>query len=72
MKGVDCMDIVKKHIKIKVNDDKEQLAIANSIHEQLVGNPDYIDNRIVLNIDVGGEVNLYIFDDCKEDPTIVI
>ena len=28
------MDIVKKHIKIKVNDDKEQLAIANSIHEQ--------------------------------------
>ena len=72
MKGVDCMDIVKKHIKIKVNDDKEQLAIANSIHEQLVGNPDYIDSRIVLNIDVDGEVNLYIFDDCKEDPTIVI
>ena len=66
------MDIVKKHIKIKVNDDKEQLPIANSIHEQLVGNPDYIDNRIVLNIDVDGEVNLYIFDDCKEDPTIVI
>lgn len=66
------MDIVKKHIKIKVNDDKEQLAIANSIHEQLVGNPDYIDNRIVLNIDADGEVNLYIFDDCKEDPTIVI
>ena len=66
------MDIVKKHIRIKVNDDKEQLAIANSIHEQLVGNPDYIDSRILLNIDVDGEVNIYIFDDCKDDQTIVI
>ena len=65
------MDIIKKQITIKVNgDDKERLAIANSIHEQLIGNSDYIDNRIILN--VGEEVNLYIFDDCKEDPTIVI
>lgn len=69
MKGDDCMEI-KRQIAIKVEDDKERLAIANSIHEQLVGNPDYIDSRIILN--VGEEVNLYIFDDCQEIPTIVL
>lgn len=67
------MDKVRMQIKVIVNDDKEQLAIANAIHEQLVGNPDYINDRIVLNIDVDGETNLYFFDDMEGDiPTIVI
>lgn len=67
------MDGLKMQIKVIVNDDKEQIAIANAIHEQLVGNPDYINDRIVLNIDVGGETNLYFFDDMEGDiPTIVI
>ena len=67
------MDGLKMQIKVIVNDDKEQLAIANAIHEQLVGNPDYINDRIVLNIDVDGETNLYFFDDMEGDiPTIVI
>ena len=64
---------IRMQIKVIVNDDKEQLAIANAIHEQLVGNPDYINDRIVLNIDVDGETNLYFFDDMEGDiPTIVI
>lgn len=64
---------IRMQIKVIVNDDKEQLAIANAIHEQLVGNPDYINDRIVLNIDVDGETNLYFFDDMAGDiPTIVI
>lgn len=67
------MDKIRMQIKVIVNDDKEQLAIANAIHEQLVGNPDYINDRIVLNIDVDGETNLYFFDDMEGDiPTIVI
>lgn len=67
------MDGLKMQIKVIVNDDKEQIAIANAIHEQLVGNPDYINDRIVLNIDVDGETNLYFFDDMEGDiPTIVI
>ena len=67
------MNGLKMQIKVIVNDDKEQLAIANAIHEQLVGNPDYINDRIVLNIDVDGETNLYFFDDMEGDiPTIVI
>lgn len=64
---------IRMQIKVTVNDDKEQLAIANAIHEQLVGNPDYINDRILLNIDVDGETNLYFFDDMEGDiPTIVI
>ena len=64
---------IRMQIKVIVNDDKEQLAIANAIHEQLVGNPDYINGRILLNIDVDGETNLYFFDDMEGDiPTIVI
>lgn len=67
------MDKVRMQIKVIVNDDKEQLAIANAIHEQLVGNHDYINDRIVLTIDVDGETNLYFFDDMEGDiPTIVI
>lgn len=67
------MDKIRMQIKVIVNDDKEQLAIANAIHEQLVGNPDYINDRIVLNIDVDGETNLYFFDDMEGDiPTIII
>ena len=64
---------IRMQIKVTVNDDKEQLAIANAIHEQLVGNPDYINDRIFLSIDVDGETNLYFFDDMEGDiPTIVI
>lgn len=62
----------KMHIKITVQNDKEQEAIGNAIHEQLRGNPDYIENRIILNIDTDNEINLYVFDDCEEVPTIVI
>lgn len=63
---------VKMHIKITVKDDKEQSAIGNTIHEQLRDNPDYVEDRIVLNIDADNEVNLYVFDDCDEVPTIII
>ena len=64
---------IRMQIKVTVNDDKEQLAIANAIHEQLAGNPDYINDRILLSIDVDGETNLYFFDDMEGDiPTIVI
>ena len=63
---------LKMQIKITVFDDKEQLAIGNSIHEQLRGNKDYIDSNIVLNIDTNNEINLYVFEECKDIPTITI
>lgn len=63
---------LKMHVIIKTSDEKEQMRIGNSIHEQLRGNRDYIDNNIILNIDVDNEVNLYIFEECTCMPDIVI
>lgn len=63
---------LKTHITIRTIDEKEQMRIGNSIHHQLVGNKDYIDNNIVLNIDVDNEVNLYIYKECENVPDIII
>ena len=63
---------LKIHITIRTIDEKEQMRIGNSIHHQLVGNKDYINNNIVLNIDVDNEVNLYIYKECENVPDIII
>lgn len=45
--------------------------IGNSIHQQLVGNQDYIDNNIGINLETNKV--LIWFDDCKEEiPDIVL
>lgn len=63
---------LKMHITIRTINEKEQLRIGNSIHRQLVGNKDYIDCNIILNIDIKNEVNLYIYKECKNVPDIII
>ena len=63
---------LKMHITIRTTDKKEQMRVGNSIHCQLVGNKDYMDSNIVLNIDVENEVNLYIFNECENVPGIII
>lgn len=63
---------LKTHITIRTTDEKEQMRVSNSIHHQLVGNKDYIDNNIVLSIDTENEVNLYIFKECENVPDIII
>lgn len=63
---------LKMHITIRTTDEKEQMRIGNSIHHQLVGNKDYIDCNIILNIDDENEVNLYIFNECENVPDIII
>lgn len=63
---------LKKEIIITVKNEKEQMRIANSIHHQLVGNRDYIDSNIVLNIDENNTVRLYIFEECENEPDIIL
>ena len=63
---------LKMQVSIKVSDEKEQMKIGNHIHEQLRGNRDYIDSNIVLNIDTDNEINLYVFEECAEIPSISI
>ena len=62
----------KMHIIIITNDNKEKVRIANLIHNQLVGNKDYIDCNIILNDYYENEINLYVFNECENVPNIVI
>ena len=63
---------LKMRIKITVDDEKEQMNIANHIHNQLIGNRDYIGKRIALSIDTDNEINLYVSKECDVIPPIVI
>ena len=63
---------LKKVITIECSDNDEKMIVGNLIHKQLVGNKDYIDNNIILNIDTDNTVNLWIFKECKEIPQILI
>ena len=62
----------KMHIIIITNDNKEKMRIANLIHNQLVGNKDYINCNIILNDYYENEINLYVFNECENIPNIVI
>ena len=64
---------VKRQVEIYTDSKEETIRIGTSIHQQLVGNQDYIDNNIILNCtDEPTTVSLYIFEECKELPKIVI
>lgn len=62
---------IKREIIIKCEDKKDALVLGNAIHEQLRGNPDYVNNRIILNIDTENMVCLIIMHDAQ-DVAIVI
>lgn len=60
----------KYELTIKTLNNEEKLKVGESIHEQLVGNQDYIDCNIILNIDTDNTVKLWIFEECKNIPSI--
>ena len=68
---------IKECITIKTEDGKE-FETMEKIHEQLVGNKDYIDSNIILNDSstrydgTKNEVRVYIFDECEKRPVIKI
>ena len=62
----------KMQIIIITKDNKEKRRIANLIHNQLVGNKDYINCNIILNDYYENEINLFIFNECENIPNIVI
>ena len=47
-------------IKIYCENNDLKKRVSMKIHEQLRGNPDYIDSRIILNIDDESRVCIYI------------
>lgn len=59
-------------IKSDTDSENEINSIGESIHNQLVGNSDYIENRIILNVNDAekGAVKLLIYDDTTEVTSI--
>lgn len=62
----------KKAIEIECSSNDEKMKVSRLIHDQLVGNQDYIDNNIVLNHDEDCKVMVVVFNECKEEPEIII
>ena len=62
----------KKKIEIECSSNEEKKKVGELIHNQLAGNKDYIDSNILLNIDEDCKVVLIIFNECKNEPTILI
>ena len=58
------MDKTKMYIQIETDTEEEKFRIGDKIHNQLAGNQDYVDCRIVLNIDEPYMIRLWIDNDC--------
>lgn len=78
-KGSEKDDVgLRRKIIVKASDKDEESRILNKVYLQLVGNEDYIENRIILNDSsthndgTENEVRVYIFNDSKSDPEIKI
>lgn len=77
-KNSESEDMIRKQIIIKTKDPDMEGRVLNKIHNQLVGNQDYIGSRICLNRSkdrndgTQNEVHLYIFEDSESDPEINI
>lgn len=63
---------IKRFIEITCTNDEDKVEIGKKIHDQLVGNQDYIDCSIILNIDEPNMVRLWIYDDIRDIPEILI
>ena len=63
---------IKYDITIETMNEDEKMAVGNSIHNQLVGNKDYIDSNIILNVDEYEKVRLLIFEECTNVPKITL
>lgn len=63
---------LKIKITIETTTKDEQMEISNSIHNQLKGNEDYINNNIILNCNEENVTKLFIFNECKNVPKIII
>ena len=63
----------KLKLEIKTRSQEDCLLVGTKIHEQLVGNEDYINCHIVLNLDYKTNVvGLYIDKEVKEIPQLTI
>ena len=58
-------------IPIKTRNNQERNRIGEKIHNVLKGNPDYVNNAIVLNIDRDKRVRLWVYDESETQLNLV-
>lgn len=58
-------------ITIKTRNNQERNQIGEKIHNVLKGNPDYVNNAIVLNIDRDKRVRLWVYDESETQLNMV-
>lgn len=58
-------------ITIKTRNNQERNRIGEKIHNVLKGNPDYVNNAIVLNIDRDKRVRLWVYDESETQLNLV-
>lgn len=59
-------------VTIETADNDEKMRIGTDIHEQLRGNPGYINNDIILNVDEDCKVRLWVDKNCESIPDIIL
>lgn len=71
---LDCQ--LKREILFVCKDEASEQTIGNMVHDQLRGNPDYIDNNTILNLSKDDTerpknvLGLYFFKECERIPDI--
>lgn len=69
---------IKRTVSIQCTDEEEMCKVETLIHNQLVGNEDYINSRICLNDSrsrndgTENEIHIVFFNDCTTDPQLLI
>lgn len=58
-------------ITIKTRNNQERNQIGEKSHNVLKGNPDYVNNAIVLNIDRDKRVRLWVYDESETQLNMV-
>lgn len=59
-------------IKITTKSNEEKMQIGNEIHNKLVGNQDYVDSNIILNIDEDNLVRVWISSEVNNIPDFLM
>lgn len=65
-------EALRAMVTIDTQGNEEKMRIGTAIHEQLRGNPDYVNNNIVLNVDEDSRIRLWLLKDSSSIPEITI
>ena len=77
-RGSILANFIKKTIRVQCTSNEEMLKVEKLIHNQLIGNEDYINSRICLNNSLNRKdnteyrVNIVFFADCETEPQLLI